>query len=304
MSLLGFLCVNKPRKMTSRDAVNIAQGVARAELGGGRGNRVVSKAGHAGTLDPLADGVLVIGIGPAVRLVPYVQAHSKTYVGTFKLGAESASGDLEEPVTERPDGHVPTADELNAVLTSFVGQIRQRPPSFSAIKVNGRRLYLDARAGRDVEVPERTVVIHAIKVLDYGYPELKLEITCGSGTYIRTLGIDIAAAVGTFAVMTALTRTAIGPFIIDQSIGIERLRKGGLDQLLIPALRGVDHMPVISCDQEQSRRLGDGLCIETTPQIEFEVQEAAAVAPDGQLRAIVKRKLDQWCPYRVFPASS
>lgn len=304
MSLLGFLCVNKPREMTSRDAVNIAQGVARAELGGGRGNRVVSKAGHAGTLDPLADGVLVIGIGPAVRLVPYVQEHPKTYVGTFRLGAESASGDLEEPVTEHPGANVPSADELSAALESFVGEIQQRPPAFSAIKVNGRRLYLDARAGRDVEVPVRTVMIYSLKVIHYDYPEMKLEIICGSGTYIRTLGIDIAAALGTFAVMTGLTRTAIGPFSIDDSIDIDRLRKGGLDQLLIPALRGVGHMPVISCDEEQTHRLGDGLCIETTAQIDPDVAEAAAVAADGQLRAIVKRKRDQWCPYRVFPPSA
>lgn len=155
------------------------------------------KVGHAGTLDPLATGVLVVCLGPATRLIQYVQQLPKRYTGTFLLGRRSASDDIEEEIVELQNVAVPTIDEVLAVLPRFTGTIQQRPPIYSAIKVKGQRAYDLARAGQDLQLDARPVVIHDLRVVRYEYPELVLDIGCGSGTYIRSLGRDIAESLAT-----------------------------------------------------------------------------------------------------------
>lgn len=293
-NVFGFINCNKPIGFSSRDAVNVVQGRL-------KGKRV--KVGHCGTLDPLADGVLVIGVGAAAKLVPYVHEVSKTYIGSFQLAAESPTGDLEVEPTLHPDHPRPTQQDVEAACRLLTGTISQTPPMYSAIKVNGQRLYDLARRGRDVEVPSRTVTIESISIEHYQYPHLKLEITCSTGTYIRTLGMDLAKAMGTVAVMTALTRTAVGEFKLDDSVTIETIREADLQSLLNPASRGVSHLETITVDQEDCVRLQNGVCLQGVREIEPAKDTfAAAVTASGHLKAILVEKNGSWFPKKVFPS--
>lgn len=295
--MFGFLNCNKPLGFSSRDLVNVVQG----QLGGRK-----IKVGHCGTLDPLADGVLVVGVGAAAKLVPYVHETSKCYLGSFRLAAESPTGDLEVEPTLFPDHPVPTAQQLAAACGELTGIIDQIPPAYSAIKVGGERAYDMARQGREVEIPSRKVHIQSIEVVSYDYPDVRLEITCGTGTYIRTLGMDLAKKVGTVAVMTALTRTRVGGFLISDTVSVDQIRRDDLQSLLLPASIGVSHLPQITIDSDESKRLVNGLCLEDRKPEGGEVsnpdtQHVAAITPGGHLKAIVVRKENRWCPKRVFP---
>ncbi|MCC9604174.1 tRNA pseudouridine(55) synthase TruB [Stieleria sp. JC731] len=295
--MFGFLNCNKPAGFSSRDLVNVVQGRL-------KGRKL--KIGHCGTLDPLADGVLVVAVGPASRLVPFVHETSKAYHGTFRLAAESPTGDIEVEPTIFSDHPVPTIEQIRTACRDLTGTIKQTPPAYSAIKIDGRRAYDLARQGRDVEMPTRSVVIHSIDVIRYDYPELELSIACSTGTYIRTLGIDLAKSLGTMAVMSALRRTRVGEFELKDSIEIAQLRDQPIDTFLQPAVRGVSHLPQMIVDPEQCQRLINGLSLEdrqaqlpTDPVPEH----AAAVREDGILQAIIAPKRGVWIPKRVFKPS-
>ncbi len=300
MSLFGFLNCAKPAGMTSRDVVNVVQ----------RRLRKI-KVGHAGTLDPIAEGVLVLGVGPAARLVPYVQRYPKHYRGTFQLGVCSESGDTESELSTPAGLHQPSMAELQAAAPQFVGCIEQTPPTYSAIHIDGKRAYERIRAGEVFEMPTRQVEVHSLEVLRYEYPEMELDIVCGSGTYIRTIGFDLARAVGSVAVMTGLHRRAIGPFHSESAISVEQLREDDLPSRLLPPELAIQDLPRLIVDTEASRRLGHGLEIDgqvidaqgVAVLDEWEDgAEAAALSEQQHLRAIVRRKRSAWYPYRVFPS--
>src|SRR4051794_5854504 len=159
--MFGLLNIDKPAGLTSRDVVNVVQRLVRPH-----------KVGHAGTLDPLATGVLIVALGPATRLVEYVQRMAKTYQATFLLGRTSDTEDVEGTVMELDRAPIPNAHEIDAALPAFVGTIQQTPPAYSALKVAGRRAYQMARRGEAVELAARPVEIHGIEVIRYDYPEL------------------------------------------------------------------------------------------------------------------------------------
>lgn len=207
MLRFGVLAVNKPTGCSSRHVVDRIERLVRP-----------AKAGHAGTLDPLATGVLVICVGKATRLIPYVQRMPKTYRAKFLLGRCSDTDDIEGEVTPLEHAPVPTAAAVKAALESFLGEIQQVPPAHSAVKVGGRRAYQLARAGKPIALAPRMVTIRCLRISHYEYPELGLDIECGSGTYIRALGRDLARLLGTAAVMSELERSAIGPFHIDAAL--------------------------------------------------------------------------------------
>jgi tRNA pseudouridine55 synthase len=266
--------------------------------------------GHAGTLDPLAEGVLVLGVGPAVRLVPYVQQMPKHYQATFRLGESSLSGDLEGEIRAHPDLPVPTLSQLQSAATQLTGHIRQTPPAHSAIWVDGKRAYQRVRAGEQVNVPSRSVNIERLTVTAYQFPDVQLDVVCGSGTYIRTLGIDLAKLAGSCAVMSYLKRAGIGPFDCRDSVTITQLREQPIESMLVPATGGIGHLPRTIVDADQSVRLGHGLTLGEELELEAAatsdrpidgVEEAAAITAEGRLRAIIRRKRGLWCPYRVFP---
>ena len=175
----GLLSLSKPSGMTSRQAVDVVQRLARPV-----------KAGHAGTLDPLATGVLVVCVGGATHLIEYVQRMPKRYTATFLLGRQSPTEDVEGAVVELPHAPVPAGEQIEAAAQRFVGRIDQRPPAFSALKIHGRPAYKLARQGRPVTLQPRPVELYRIEVKSYRYPELILEVECGGGTYVRSLGRD------------------------------------------------------------------------------------------------------------------
>jgi len=285
--LFGLLNIDKPAGVSSRKIVNDVQ-------------RLVypAKVGHAGTLDPLATGVLVVCFGRATRLVPYVQQQPKEYLATFLLGRESDSDDIEQEVIELADAPVPTRDEIESALPQFVGLIQQRPPAFSAVKVGGRRAYKLARTGKAVELAERPVTIYGIELVEYDYPRLVVEIRCGSGTYVRAVGRDLAAGLGTAAVMSELRRTAIGSFHADDACTTETLTLASLAKNLLPASSAVSQLPTVIVDEVEIERLRTGLRI-TRPGHGLS-GEIAALAADGRLISILTVVGDQLRPARNF----
>ena len=238
----GILNVDKPAGLTSRDVVNRIEGLVRNV-----------KCGHAGTLDPLATGVLVVCVGPATRLIQYVQRLPKQYRAVFQLGRKSVTDDVEGDVELVAGAPEPTRVQIEAALPQFLGDVEQRPPAHSAIKVDGQRSYERARRGEEFELPARTITIHRLEILRYEYPELELAIECGSGTYVRSLGRDLAAALGTAAVMSALVRTAIGDFRLEDAVALDALTNSTLAEHLQPP---IDALEVPTADRAQRPRAG------------------------------------------------
>jgi tRNA pseudouridine55 synthase len=292
MTPFGLLNLNKPPGITSRAAVNQVQRLVRP-----------AKIGHAGTLDPLASGVLVVPVGPATRLVDYVQQLPKTYVATFLLGRHSATEDSDGDVILLRDPPVPAPADVAKAAKRFVGQIEQRPPAFSALKVAGRRAYDLARRGEAVHLEPRSIMVHRIDVLQYEYPELTLRIECGSGTYVRSLGRDMAEALGTAAVMSALVRTAIGRFTVDGAVAPEQLAADTWLAFLRPPLEAVAHLPQVRLTADQVARVHAGQMI---PLASFPADaELAATNTSGRLVSILRcRGGDRWSAKLNFPVEA
>lgn len=288
----GLLNINKPSGVTSRWAVDQIQRLVRPQ-----------KAGHAGTLDPLASGVLVVCVGAATRLIEYVQRMPKSYTATFLLGRQSPTEDTEGEVTLLDGAPIPSLEQIDAAARTFAGTIKQRPPAFSALKVEGRRAYDLARRGEAVALEARDIVVHSIDVESYEYPELRLRIQCGSGTYVRSLGRDLAATLGTAAVMSALVRTAIGSFRLDDAVNPKELTRENWTEWLLPATRAVESLPRLGLTESEVAKIRAGQCIARQGDWE-NASEYAAMAPSGHLAAIlVPRSPGQLGPSRVFPAS-
>ncbi len=287
----GVLNLNKPAGWTSRQVVNVVQRLAKPD-----------KVGHAGTLDPLATGVLVVCVGAATRLIEYVQRMPKTYRGTFLLGRQSPTEDVDGQVTELPNPPMPSRDRIVEAAARLVGQIQQRPPAYSALKVDGRRAYALARKGEHVELKPRPVTVYRIELTAYDYPELTLDVECGSGTYIRSLGRDLAESLGTAAVMSALTRTAIGGFHLAEAIDPAGLTPSDWAGHLQPPLTAVGSLPRIELSAAEATEIRHGRVIRRhTPG--SDTPEYAAIDPTGRLTAIlISRGGDQLGPKRNLPA--
>jgi tRNA pseudouridine55 synthase len=283
--------------MSSRQAVNVVQRLSRP-----------AKAGHAGTLDPLATGVLVVCVGGATRLIEYVQRMPKQYVGTFWLGRQSPTEDIEGDVVELADAPRLTQEQIVMATRRFLGRIEQRPPAFSALKINGRPAYKLARQGKPVELAPRPIEIHRITVVKYEYPELVLEVECGSGTYIRSLGRDLAESLGTAAVMAALVRTRIGGFRIEDAVAPRDITSDNWLTHLRPPLQAVEYLPRVQLSAAAASRIRNGLTIERQSLGDLpdaREQELAAVDPAGQLIGILEpRPNGQWRTVRNLPTGA
>jgi tRNA pseudouridine55 synthase len=257
----GVLPVLKPAHWTSHDVVARIRRI----IG-------VKRIGHTGTLDPLVTGVLPICIGRATRMVEYIQELPKTYEATLTFGyctdTEDSSGTTLHQIN--PKDVSISESQIQHVLPQFHGDIEQLPPMYSAVKVNGQKLYTLARKGYEIERPTRQVTIHQLTVLNFDaqanpYPQLKLRITCSKGTYIRTLCVDIGKVLGYPAVMSDLIRTVSGGFSIDQTLTLEQIveqhEAGTLAQLMVAPDQAVQHMPNVTIDEQQSVRARNGLRI-------------------------------------------
>ncbi len=214
------LAIYKPYTWTSFQIVNKVRYHLSRKLGVKR-----FKVGHAGTLDPLATGVLLVCTGKATKRIEELQAHTKEYVATLMLGATTPSFDMEHPVNATyPTEHI-TEEGVREVLGKFVGEIDQRPPLFSACKVDGKRAYELARGGSDMELAPKKIRIEEIELLSCNLPQIEIRVVCGKGTYIRSLARDIGEALGSGAYLTSLTRTRVGEYRVEQCIAPDNFQE-------------------------------------------------------------------------------
>ena len=263
----GWICLDKPETLGSTDAVTRVRRLFDAQ-----------KAGHAGTLDPLASGVLPIALGEATKTVPYLMEADKTYHFTVEWGIETASFDREGAITARSDVR-PSREAVEAALPAFVGAISQVPPAFSAIRVDGERAYDLARAGAPVELAAREVVVHAAAVVDQPDAEhVAIELSCGKGTYIRAIARDLAAALGAHAHVSALRRTRVGRFQAADAVPLEFLdemvQEGRAHEALLPVETALDDIPALAVTDEDAFRLAQGRSIVLLPR---QVEELRSV---------------------------
>ena len=210
----GVIAIDKPRGPTSMSMVNLI-----------RRRAGKAKTGHAGTLDPLATGVLVLGIGKMTKRLGELTNTIKQYTTVINLSATTDGHDAETPPLEVVVGHIPTISEVEIAVKAFHGEIMQSPPIFSAIKIDGRRAYIAARKGENVKIKPRPVVVRDISVTSYEWPLVTVDIECEKGFYVRSLARDLGEALETGGYCVGIRRTAVGPFTIDNSIALEDLPK-------------------------------------------------------------------------------
>ncbi|MCL2119773.1 MAG: tRNA pseudouridine(55) synthase TruB [Planctomycetaceae bacterium] len=294
----GIIVLNKPKGESSRATLNRLQRAVRSRCHqGGKPPRV----GHAGTLDPLAEGVLVACVGEATKLIGVIQMLPKCYTGTFQLGVTSDTEDAESTIVPLPNPSQPTYDELQEATSRFTGRIQQRPPAFSALKIAGKRAYQLARQGEQFELASREIDIYQIDLVAYNYPIFRLKIECGSGTYVRSIGRDMGEAVGSGAIMTALTREYIGPFTLADSLSSRMFDDPQSDawcKHLLPLEFGVSHLPRVDLDKKTTARLLMGQAVRhdeihfmQKTSVNFSLEETnlcAAFSPQNQLVSLLE----------------
>ncbi|WP_074711367.1 tRNA pseudouridine(55) synthase TruB [Arthrobacter alpinus] len=296
--LSGLVIVDKPQGWTSHDVVGRMRRLA--------GTR---KVGHAGTLDPMATGVLVVGINKATRLLTYIVGTSKTYEATIRLGATTITDDAEGEVTATCATDAVTDEAVEAGIAKLRGPISQVPSSVSAIKVNGERAYARVRSGEEVKLAARPVTIHSFDVLDIrhdvmddgvGYVDVDVTVRCSSGTYIRALARDLGSDLGVGGHLTALRRSAVGPYTLDRARTLEALAENLEILDIADAARAL--MPVRELTADEARELSFGRRIPASPDGTHTSEDpAAAFAPDGTLVALLADAGKHAKPVLVFP---
>jgi len=255
----GWICLDKPLGLTSTQAVGRVRRAFNAQ-----------KAGHAGTLDPLATGILPIALGEATKTVPFLMDADKAYRFTIAWGRSTASFDR-EGATTATSAVRPTRDEVAAALPAFVGEIEQVPPAFSAVKVGGERAYDLAREGLAVELEPRLVTIHAVEATAAPDADhVEIELRCGKGAYVRALVRDLAAALGACGHVAALRRTRVGPMSEARAITLEQLEdlcdRAAASEALLPVETALDDIPALAVTQEDAFRLTQGRSIVLLPR--------------------------------------
>lgn len=259
----GIILVDKPQDWTSHDVVAKLRGILHER-----------RIGHSGTLDPLATGLLVVFVGRATRAVEFAEADSKEYIAGLRLGIATDTQDISGNIISCCDA-IPSRETVICAVNSFVGEIDQIPPMYSAIKVGGKKLYELARRGESVERKSRRISINSIDVVgEYG-DDILLKVSCSKGTYIRTLCHDIGEKLGCGACMSSLRRTAAGVFSIENAHGIEEIQaaaaSGDLQKLLLPLDTLFAQYPVLTVNENRTKRLKTGNIINLN-------------APDGKYR--------------------
>ncbi|MFL5684625.1 MAG: tRNA pseudouridine(55) synthase TruB [Chloroflexota bacterium] len=281
----GILIVDKPIGPTSHDIVGLVRRLA-----------ATKRVGHGGTLDPFASGVLPVFLGRATRVVEFHLSDRKAYRATICFGASSTTDDLEGELTPS-DGPAPSRATVEAALGPYIGEIRQRPPAYSAIKVGGRRAYAMARAGETVELKERDVTIHSLTLASWDdtdpeRPIAVVDVSCSAGTYVRALARDLGTAVGSAAYLGALRRTAAGSFIDADAVSLDAVRAAtsdgpqGLMPLLQPVDAGLERFARVELDEGEVDAVAQGQYIRPAAAIPGHGDHYRLVDPQGRLVAI------------------
>jgi tRNA pseudouridine55 synthase len=293
----GLLNIDKPLGLTSHDVVNRA----RRWLG-------IKRIGHAGTLDPLATGVLILCIGSATRLSEYIMGHTKTYRAEVRLGQSTTTYDAEGEITASNETPI-TQAQVEAILPSFKGHLQQIPPMYSAIKQDGQKLYELARRGQEVERPPRPVTIYRLQLEAFAYPDVTLLVRCSAGTYIRSLAHDLGAALGVGAHLSGLRRIASGEnFTVENAVTLAALEQSAQDgtwqQHLMSVRAGLSHMPYIELHNQQEALIRNG------GRIKLGISNRGLVqgwTDEGEFVAVLARQGEteddsqaEWKPEKVF----
>ena len=288
----GWIVIDKPAGITSNAVVNKVRWAMDAK-----------KAGHAGTLDPEATGVLAIALGEATKTVPYITDAQKAYRFTVRLGQATNTDDTEGEVIASSDLR-PTDDEIRAALPEFIGDIMQIPPQFSAVKIDGERAYKLARAGEDVEIAARPLWVEELEMVERPDADhVVLEMICGKGGYVRSIARDLGQVLGCHAHVKTLRRVWSGPFEAHEGISMETVEKfaktGDLDQYLRPLEEGLADLPELHCTPEAAARLRNG-----NPGMvlasDIEYGDEAWASLDGNAVAVGIYKSGELHPSRVF----
>ncbi len=294
----GWVVLDKPVGMTSTHAVAVIKHLFTAK-----------RAGHAGTLDPLASGCLPIALGEATKTVPFVVDSRKTYRFTVRWGEERDTDDAEGRVAAT-SGSRPDRAAIEALLPRFIGTIEQVPPRFSAVKIDGERAYDLAREGEVVEIAPRAVTIHRLELLEMPDADHSLlAAECGKGTYVRALARDLGRALGALGHVCALRRNRVGPFAERDMISLERLEslchraaagEGNLADLLLPVETALDDIPALAVSPADAARLHRGQAVLLRGRDAAVIRGAVQVASGGQLVAIAEIDRGEIVPKRVF----
>jgi tRNA pseudouridine55 synthase len=287
----GILNVDKPTGLTSHDVVAQVRRLA--------GMR---RVGHAGTLDPLATGVLLVCLGRTTRLVEYLVGRLKTYETAIRLGQATDTYDAEGVVVEERPVAVALGD-LETALAQFRGPIRQRPPLYSAVKQGGRPLYKlarhDAAQAAQLERPLREVIIHELTLLEFARPLLRLRVLCSSGTYIRSLAHDLGQALGCGGHVVALRRLAVGEFGLDMAVPLDQLTAENWQEYLLPGDAAVAHLPRLGLDGEESLQLQQGKrLLRRSDQPSADLVRAYDTA--GRFIGVVAAEGKYWRPHKIL----
>jgi tRNA pseudouridine55 synthase len=276
----GFLLVDKAPGWTSHDAVARVRKLARQK-----------RVGHGGTLDPMATGLLVLGLGRATRLLRFIHDLPKTYVAEVQFGVATDTLDAEGAILCREEMDF-GEEELAAVLPRFVGVIHQVPPMVSALKVEGRRLYDLAREGVEVERDARPVEVYRLELLEFApgdYPEAVIRVVCGKGTYVRTLADDLARALGGRAHLTALRRTRSGGLSVDEAVDLDQLQPEDMATRVVDMAAGLADLPDVSVEGRTAVAVRNGMKLPTTALDEVPVEGLLRVLDaEGGLLAVYR----------------
>jgi tRNA pseudouridine55 synthase len=288
----GVLVVDKPVGLTSHDVVQIIR----------RGTNI-RRAGHTGTLDPRASGVLVVLIGPAVRLSEYVSASDKRYQATIRLGSSTDTFDAEGRITSSASVDSITEEQFEEILEQYVGEIEQVPPPYSAIKVGGRKAYEMAREGEEVNLEPRVIQVYSLELLEWDPPEAVVDVFCSSGTYVRSLANDLGNALGVGAHLVGLRRTKSGRFTLRDAVPLRRLQEafvaGDWYKYLIPAAEALADWPMVELDGDQVELVRHGHRVQADSGSKG---WARGVSEQGDLVALleVDEESNEWQPRKVF----
>jgi tRNA pseudouridine55 synthase len=280
----GLLLVDKPAGITSHDVVS----VARRALG-------TRRIGHAGTLDPFATGLLVLLVGNATRLLPYLDGEPKVYEATIAFGCETDTDDVTGNVTVTES--LPDADRVREAVAQLTGEIDQVPPAYSAKQVEGQRAYAAARRGTALDLPLVRVVVHEWSIRELTPSHMLATITCGGGTYIRALARDLGRACGSAAHLASLRRTGSGTFHVASAASVDALKAG--DAVVQPSLAAVSHLPNVSLSAADVIDVRHGRAVRSSPGTQ--AQTVALVDSASALVAIAERVNDAWQPRMVIP---
>ncbi len=290
-AISGVLVVDKPVGLTSHDVVQIIR----------KGTRI-RRAGHTGTLDPRASGVLVILLGPAVRLSEYVAASDKHYQAVIQLGSSTDTYDAEGQVLNSSPVSV-TEEEFVQALNSFIGEITQVPPPYSAVKVGGRKAYEMARQGEEVDLAPRTIQVYSLELLEWDPPEAVIDVYCSSGTYVRSLANDLGEKLGCGAHLIGLRRTKSGRFTLRDAVPLRKLREafdaGNWYQYLIPAAEALSDWPAVELNHDQVEEVRHGHRVPGHSDGVFRVR---GISEQGELVALLEfdPETHEWQPKKVF----